>query len=45
MGLFGLSFLRRSSVRARLAFEKALGATTEEIAVMLNRQLIRLVER
>jgi putative ABC transport system permease protein len=43
MGLFGLSLFTAERRRGEIGIRKVLGATTADIAVMLNRQFIRLV--
>ncbi|HEV3414054.1 MAG TPA: ABC transporter permease [Puia sp.] len=43
MGLFGLSLFTAERRAGEIGIRKVLGATTADIAVMLNRQFIRLV--
>jgi putative ABC transport system permease protein len=43
MGLFGLSLFTAERRGSEIGIRKVLGATTVDIAVMLNRQFIRLV--
>ncbi len=43
MGLFGLSLFTAERRGGEIGIRKVLGATTVDIAVMLNRQFIRLV--
>lgn len=43
MGLFGLSLFTAERRAGEIGIRKVLGATTTDIAVMLNRQFIRLV--
>ena len=43
MGLFGLSLFATERRAGEIGIRKVLGATTANIAVMLNRQYIRLV--
>jgi putative ABC transport system permease protein len=43
MGLFGLSLFTAERRAGEIGIRKVLGATTGDIAVMLNRQFIRLV--
>jgi putative ABC transport system permease protein len=43
MGLFGLSLFTAERRGREIGIRKVLGATTRDIAVMLNRQFIRLV--
>jgi putative ABC transport system permease protein len=43
MGLFGLSLFTAERRAGEIGIRKVLGATTADIAVMLNRQYIRLV--
>jgi putative ABC transport system permease protein len=43
MGLFGLSLFTAERRAGEIGIRKVLGATTEDIALMLNRQFIRLV--
>jgi ABC-type antimicrobial peptide transport system permease subunit len=43
MGLFGLSLFTVERRAGEIGIRKVLGATTEDIALMLNRQFIRLV--
>jgi putative ABC transport system permease protein len=43
MGLFGLSLFTAERRAGEIGIRKVLGATTGDIALMLNRQFIRLV--
>jgi ABC-type antimicrobial peptide transport system permease subunit len=43
MGLFGLSLFTAERRAGEIGIRKVLGATTKDIAIMLNRQFLRLV--